>query len=164
MKKVAVVMGSDSDLPVVEKALSVLDELSVPYAVHVYSAHRTPIEARGFALHAAENGFGVVICAAGMAAHLAGAIAANTVLPVIGIPVNSGSLGGMDALLSTVQMPSGIPVATVGIDGAKNAAYLAAEILAVGDEDLAARLLRSRASSAAQVLEKDRALNRKYEG
>ncbi len=162
MKKVAIVMGSDSDLPVVEKAFGVLDEFGIPYEVHVYSAHRTPVEARAFSTHAAQNGFGVIIAAAGMAAHLAGAIAANTVLPVIGIPVKSGGLGGMDALLSTVMMPPGIPVATVGIDGAKNAAYLAAQILAVEDPELTGKIMRARASAAAQVLDKDMTLVKKY--
>ncbi len=162
MKKVAVIMGSDSDLPVAEKALDVLNEFAIPYVVHVYSAHRTPEEAKTFAEGAAENGFGVIICAAGMAAHLAGAFAANCVLPVIGIPVKSGSLGGMDALLSTVMMPSGIPVATVAIDGAKNAAYLAAEILAVGDEALAEKLRLARKKASAAVLEKDSAVFGKY--
>lgn len=161
MKKVAVVMGSDSDLPVVEKAFSVFEEFGIPYEAHVFSAHRTPEEARAFALGAAENGFGAIIAAAGMAAHLAGAIAANTVLPVIGIPVKSGGLGGLDALLSTVQMPSGIPVATVAIDGAKNAAYLAAEIIAVADGNLQAKLLASRAAAKEAVLAKDAALNKK---
>ena len=162
MKKVAVIMGSDSDLPVVQKAFDVLDELGVPYEAHVFSAHRTPAEARDFTLRARENGFGVLIAAAGMAAHLAGALAANTALPVIGIPVASGGLGGLDALLSTVQMPSGIPVATVAIDGAKNAAYLAAEILAVEDGALYERLLAVREKAAAGVLEKDRKVNEKY--
>lgn len=161
MKKVAVILGSESDLPVVEKAFGVLEELGIPYAVHIFSAHRTPAEARDFALHAAPE-FGVIICAAGMAAHLAGAIAANTVLPVIGIPINSGALGGMDALLSTVQMPSGVPVATVAVDGAKNAAYLAAEILAVGEEDLYWKLMLSRGKTSAEILEKDRKLAAKY--
>ena len=160
MKKVGIVMGSDSDMSVVEKAAEILKDFSVPYEMHVYSAHRTPEEARAFALSAAENGFGVIIAAAGMAAHLAGALAANTVLPVIGIPVKSGSLLGMDALLSTVMMPSGIPVATVAIDGAKNAAYLALEILAVGDEDLQKRVLESRKQAAEKVLEKDKKLNK----
>lgn len=155
MKKIAVIMGSDSDLPVVKKATDTLKELEIPFEVHVYSAHRTPEQARDFALHARENGFGVIICAAGMAAHLAGAFAANTTLPVIGIPCSSAKLDGMDALLSTVQMPSGIPVATVAIDGAKNAALLAAQILAVADADLAAVLDARRASEAAAVLEKD---------
>lgn len=161
MKKVGIVVGSDSDLPTVSKAFDVLDELDIPYEAHIYSAHRTPIEAKAFAESAAQNGFGVLIAAAGMAAHLAGAIAANTVLPVIGIPVKGGALGGMDALLSTVQMPSGIPVATVAIDGAKNAAYLAAEILAVSDEALAKRLVEARAAASAQVLEKDKKLAEK---
>ena len=129
MKKVALIMGSDSDLPVAEKALGVLKEFGIPYVVHVYSAHRTPEAAKTFAEGAAENGVGVIICVAGMAAHLAGAFAANCVLPVIGVPVGGGALSGMDALLSTVMMPSGVPVATVAIDGGKNAAYLAAEIL-----------------------------------
>ena len=159
MKKVGIVMGSDSDLPVVRKAEEVLKQLSVPYETHIYSAHRTPEAARAFASSAAEKGFGVLIAAAGMAAHLAGALAANTVLPVIGIPIASGALGGMDALLSTVMMPSGIPVATVAVDGAKNAAYLAAEILAVSEEDLRKKLLACREEAAAQVLEKDKKIN-----
>ena len=162
MKKVAVIMGSDSDLPVVEKAIGVLRELELPFEVRVCSAHRTPAEARDLALHAEENGFGVMIAAAGMAAHLAGAIAANCVLPVIGIPVKSGGLGGMDALLSTVQMPSGIPVAAVAIDGAKNAAYLAAEILAVSEPALADKLRALRCAAAEEVLEKDRKLSAKF--
>ncbi len=162
MKKVAVIMGSDSDLPVVEKAFGVFERFSVPFEVRVLSAHRTPAEAMDFAAHAAENGFGVIIAAAGMAAHLAGALAANTVLPVIGIPVKSGALGGMDALLSTVQMPSGIPVATVAIDGAKNAAYLAAEILALSDADLGGKLLAARREDAALVLKKNAAIQSQY--
>ena len=162
MKKVAVIMGSDSDLPVVEKAFAVFAEFSVPYEVHVFSAHRTPEEARAFSVNAAENGFGVIIAAAGMAAHLAGAIAANTALPVIGIPIKSGNLGGMDALLSTVMMPSGIPVATVAIDGAKNAAYLAVQILAVENKDLQEKLLLSRREGAKTVLKKDAELSAKY--
>ncbi len=162
MRKIAVVMGSDSDLPVVEKCFGVFEEFEIPYEVHVFSAHRTPAEAKEFAEKAGEKGFGAIVCAAGMAAHLAGAFAANTVLPVIGIPVAGGSLGGLDALLSTVMMPSGIPVATVAIDGAKNAAYLAAEILAVGDGPLTERLLAARRKSAAQVLEKDKKLSEKY--
>ena len=162
MKKVAVIMGSDSDLPVVEKALAVLDSFSVPYEVHVFSAHRTPDEARLFTASARENGFGVIIAAAGMAAHLAGAIAANTTLPVIGIPVKSAGLGGMDALLSTVQMPSGIPVATVAIDGAANAAFLAVEILSVADGTLAEALSARRASDRAKVLDKNLAVESKY--
>ncbi len=162
MKKVGIIMGSDSDLPVVEKAITTLKELSVPFEVHVFSAHRTPEEARVFSKSARENGFGVLIAAAGKAAHLAGAIAANTTLPVIGIPVKSSTLDGLDALLSTVQMPSGIPVATVAIDGAANAALLAAEILSVGDEGLAARLDDLRAESSRKVLEKDKVIYEKY--
>ncbi len=162
MKKVGIIMGSDSDLPVVEKAITTLKELSVPFEVHVFSAHRTPEEARVFSKSARENGFGALIAAAGKAAHLAGAIAANTTLPVIGIPVKSSTLDGLDALLSTVQMPSGIPVATVAIDGAANAALLAAEILSVGDEALAARLDDLRAESSRKVLEKDKAIYEKY--
>ena len=155
MKKVAVIMGSDSDLPVVEKAFSVFEEYGVPYEVHVYSAHRTPVEARTFAQNAAGNGFGVIIAAAGKAAHLAGSLAANTVLPVIGIPVKSSTLDGLDALLSTVQMPAGIPVATVAIDGAQNAALLAVQILAVADETLRDKLLDARRSATEKVLKKD---------
>lgn len=162
MKKVAIVMGSDSDLPVVSKAFEVLDEYKVPYEVHVYSAHRTPIEARDFSLNARENGFGVIIAAAGKAAHLAGAIAANTTLPVIGIPVKASVLDGMDALLSTVQMPAGIPVATVAIDGAANAALLAVEILSVSDDALAELLDSKRKSASKAVLEKDRLVAEKY--
>lgn len=155
MKKVGIIMGSDSDLPVIEKTVAVLKELNIPYEVHVYSAHRTPAEARAWTLAAREEGFGVIIAAAGMAAHLAGAIAANTTLPVIGIPCKSAALDGMDALLSTVMMPSGIPVATVAIDGGKNAALLAAEILAVADDDLAMRLDARRSAESEAVLEKD---------
>lgn len=155
MKKIGVIMGSDSDLPVVKKATDTLKELEIPFEVHVYSAHRTPEEARSFALNARAEGFGAIICAAGMAAHLAGAIAANTTLPVIGIPCSGAKLDGMDALLSTVQMPSGIPVATVAIDGAKNAALLAAEILAVSDAELAAVLDERRKKEADAVLAKD---------
>lgn len=158
MKKVGIVMGSDSDLPILRKAMDTLDELGISYEAHVYSAHRTPEQARQFALHARENGFGALIAAAGMAAHLAGAIAANSTLPVIGIPCKSTTLDGIDALLSTVQMPSGIPVATVAINGGVNAALLAAQILAVGDEALAAKLDAKRAADAAKVLEKDTAL------
>lgn len=158
MKKVGIVMGSDSDLPVIKKATDMLDSLSVPYEVHIYSAHRTPVEARDFALKARENGFGVLIAAAGMAAHLAGAIAANTTLPVIGIPCKSSVFDGMDALLSTVQMPTGIPVATVAVNGGANAALLAAEIIAVEDKSLAERLDAKRAKDAAVVLEKDAAV------
>ena len=159
MKKVGIVMGSTSDLPVVQKAADVLKEFGVPYEMHVYSAHRTPVEARDFAVNARANGFGVIIAAAGMAAHLAGAMAAGTTLPVIGIPVKS-SMDGIDALLSTVQMPSGIPVATVAIDGSKNAAYLAVEILALGDDILAAKLDSYRASTSAEILAKDKELNK----
>ena len=155
MKKVGIIMGSDSDLPIIQKATQMLDSLSVPYEVHVYSAHRTPVEARDFALNARSNGFGVLIAAAGMAAHLAGAIAANTTLPVIGIPCKSSALDGMDALLSTVQMPTGIPVATVAINGGGNAALLAAQILAVADAELAQKLDEKRANDAKAVLEKD---------
>ena len=155
MKKVGIVMGSDSDLPVIEKAVKLLRELDIPFEVHIYSAHRTPVEARDFALHARENGFGVIIAAAGMAAHLAGAIAANTTLPVIGIPCKGPVFDGMDALLSTVQMPSGIPVATVGVNNGANAALLAAEILAVEDADLAALLQLKRQHDNNAVLEKD---------
>lgn len=155
MKKVGIVMGSDSDLPIIEKTVNVLKELEIPYEVHVYSAHRTPEEARTWALSARDNGVGVIIAAAGMAAHLAGAIAANTTLPVIGIPCKSSALDGMDALLSTVMMPSGIPVATVAIDGGKNAALLAAEMLAIEDKDLASQLDKRRADEAATVLKKD---------
>ena len=159
MKKVAVIMGSDSDLPVVEKAFSVFREYGVPFEVHVYSAHRTPEEAKAFSSHAAENGFGAIIAAAGKAAHLAGALAARTVLPVIGIPVKASALDGLDALLSTVQMPGGIPVATVAINGSENAALLAAQILATGDEALALTLEAMRRDMEAAVLAKDAALN-----
>ena len=155
MKKVGIVMGSDSDLPVIQKAVDQLRALEIPFEVHVYSAHRTPVEARDFSLSAREKGFGVIIAAAGMAAHLAGAIAANTTLPVIGIPCKGPALDGMDALLSTVQMPSGIPVATVGVNNGANAALLAAQILAVEDGALADRLSARRAADTAKVLEKD---------
>lgn len=158
MKKVGIVMGSDSDLPILRKSMDTLEQLGIPYEAHVFSAHRTPEQARQFALHARENGFGALIAAAGMAAHLAGAIAANSTLPVIGIPCKSTTLDGIDALLSTVQMPSGIPVATVAINGGVNAALLAAQILAVSDEALAAKLDAKRAADAAKVLEKDAAL------
>lgn len=161
MKKVGLIMGSDSDLPVVQKAADVLEEFGVPYEMHIYSAHRTPVEAREFSTEARANGFGVIIAAAGMAAHLAGAVAAGTTLPVIGIPIKSAQLGGMDALLSTVQMPSGIPVATVAIDGAKNAAVLAVEMLALGDEALAEKLEAFRAKGTAEALAKDKKLNNK---
>lgn len=158
MKKVGIIMGSDSDLPIVKKATDMLSTLDIPFEVHVYSAHRTPVEARDFALNARKNGFGVLIAAAGMAAHLAGAIAANTTLPVIGIPCKGGMMDGLDALLSTVQMPTGIPVATVALNGAANAALLAAQIIAVEDADLAAKLDAKRASDAAGVLEKDKGI------
>ena len=162
MKKVAVIMGSDSDLPVVEKAFSVFEEYGVPYVVHVYSAHRTPIEAREFAQKAAQDGYGAIIAAAGKAAHLAGSLAANTVLPVIGIPVKSSTLDGLDALLSTVQMPAGIPVATVAIDGAQNAALLAVQILAVSDETLHEKLLSARRAATEKILKKDAEISAKY--
>ena len=155
MKKVGIVMGSDSDLPIIQKTVDMLKSLDIPYEVHVYSAHRTPVQARDFALNARENGFGVIIAAAGMAAHLAGALAANTTLPVIGIPCKSSVLDGMDALLSTVQMPSGIPVATVAINGGANAALLAAQIIALADASLAERLDAKRAKDADGVLAKD---------
>ena len=155
MKKVGIIMGSDSDLPVVEKAIKTLQSLEIPFEVHVYSAHRTPEQAKDFAVNARENGFGAIIAAAGKAAHLAGALAANTTLPVIGIPIKSSTLDGLDALLSTVQMPSGIPVATVAIDGAENAALLAAQIIAVEDKELQAKLDAKRVSDAQKVLEKD---------
>ena len=158
MKKVGIVMGSDSDLPVVEKAITTLAEYGVPYEVHVFSAHRTPVEAKEFSANARENGFGAIIAAAGMAAHLAGAIAAQTTLPVIGIPCKSTNLDGMDALLSTVQMPSGIPVATVAIDGGVNAALLCAEIFALSDDELAAKLDAKRVSDREKVLAKDAAV------
>ena len=162
MKKAAVIMGSYSDLPVVEKAITTLQELEIPCEVHVFSAHRTPVQLRVFAEQAQSNGFGVIIAAAGKAAHLAGAVAANTVLPVIGIPVKASTLDGLDALLSTVQMPAGIPVATVAIDGAVNAALLAAQILAVDDSELYARLLEQRIASAHAVLNKDEEISSKY--
>ncbi len=161
MKKVGIVMGSDSDLPVIEKAVKVLKELEVPYEVHIYSAHRTPAEARDFAVNARKNGFGAIIAAAGMAAHLAGAIAANTTLPVIGIPCKGPVFDGMDALLSTVQMPTGIPVAAVAVNGGANAALLAAQIIAVEDDALAKKLDAKRAKDAAAVLEKDRTVEEK---
>ncbi len=155
MKKVGIVMGSDSDLPVIKKATDMLDSLGVAWEAHVYSAHRTPAQARDFAVNARANGFGVLIAAAGMAAHLAGAVAANTTLPVIGIPCQGACLEGLDALLSTVQMPSGIPVATVAVNGGANAALLAAQILAVEDALLAAKLDAKRREDAAAVLAKD---------
>ena len=155
MKKVGIIMGSDSDLPIVQKAVDMLKSLEIPYEVHIYSAHRTPVEARDFAVNARENGFGALICAAGMAAHLAGAIAANTTLPVVGIPCKGGMMDGLDALLSTVQMPTGIPVATVAVNGGANAALLAVQILAVSDGELAQKLDQKRAKDAAAVLAKD---------
>ena len=156
MKKVGIIMGSDSDLPIIKIATAMLDSLEVPYEVHIYSAHRTPVEARDFALNARQNGFGALIAAAGMAAHLAGAIAANTTIPVIGIPCKSSNLDGLDALLSTVMMPTGIPVATVAIDGGANAALLAAQIIAVEDAALAKRLDEKRVADAEAVLQKDK--------
>lgn len=158
MKKVGIVMGSDSDLPIIKKATDVLTALEIPFEVHVYSAHRTPEQARDFAVNAQKNGFGVLIAAAGMAAHLAGAIAANTTLPVIGIPCKSSCFDGMDALLSTVQMPTGIPVATVAVNGGANAALLAAQIIAVGDEVLSQKLIDKRKRDAEAVLAKDAAI------
>lgn len=155
MKKVGIIMGSDSDLPVVQKAVDMLKSLEIPYEVHIYSAHRTPVQAHDFAAGARDNGFGAIICAAGMAAHLAGAIAANTTLPVIGIPCKGGMMDGLDALLSTVQMPTGIPVATVAVGGAANAALLCAQILAVEDKQLAEKLDAKRKSDAVKVLQKD---------
>lgn len=162
MKKVALVMGSDSDTPIIRRATDVLDAFGVPYEVHVYSAHRTPVEARDFTVGAKDAGFGVIIAAAGMAAHLAGAIAANTTLPVIGIPVNSGKMSGIDALLSTVQMPSGIPVATVAVDGGANAALLAIQMLAISDAELADKLVAKRSADRSTVLEKNRAIEKEF--
>lgn len=164
MKKVGIVMGSDSDLPVVSKAIDTLKEYGVPFEVHIYSAHRTPVEAKEFSSSARQNGFGAIIAAAGMAAHLAGAIAANTTLPVIGIPVQSKNLGGMDALLSTVQMPSGIPVATVAIDGATNAALLAIQMLSIEDAELAKKLDEARKAGAEKVLKKNADISASYNG
>ncbi|MBR3908942.1 MAG: 5-(carboxyamino)imidazole ribonucleotide mutase [Clostridia bacterium] len=158
MKKIGIIMGSDSDMPTVSKAVETLKSFDVPYEVHIFSAHRTPVEAREFSINARKNGFGAIIAAAGMAAHLAGAIAANTTLPVVGIPIKSGYLNGIDALLSTVQMPSGIPVATVAIDGAVNAALLCIQILAVEDAELANRLDAKRKADAEKVLEKNKAV------
>lgn len=162
MKKIGVIMGSDSDLPVVEKAVNTLKEYGVPYEVHVYSAHRTPTEAADFAMNARKNGFGAIIAAAGMAAHLAGALAARTTLPIVGIPVKSKNLDGVDALYSTVQMPSGMPVATVAIDGAVNAALLCIEMLAITDETLAAKLEGAREKGQAKVLAANRAVEEKF--
>ena len=162
MKKIGIIMGSNSDLPTVKKAVDTLKDFSVPYEIHIFSAHRTPAEAKDFSANARKNGFGVIIAAAGMAAHLAGAIAANTTLPVIGIPIKSGYLNGIDALLSTVQMPSGIPVATVAIDGAANAALLAVQILAVEDENLANLLDNKRKADAQKVLDKNSAIEEQF--
>lgn len=162
MKKVAIVMGSDSDLKVVEKAIATLKDYGIETDVHVFSAHRTPAEARDFTLSARENGIGVIIACAGKAAHLAGAVAANTTLPVIGIPIKSSALEGIDALLSTVQMPTGIPVATVAIDGAENAALLAVQILAVEDKTLADKLLSAREIKKAAILAKDKEINERF--
>ncbi len=162
MKKIGIIMGSDSDLPIVSKAVDTLKSFGVPYEIHVFSAHRTPAEAKEFSSNARANGFGAIIAAAGMAAHLAGAIAANTTLPVIGIPVNSGKLNGIDALLSTVQMPSGIPVATVAIDGAVNAALLCIQILAVTDSELAEKLDNKRKADSQKVLEKNAAIEQQF--
>ncbi len=164
MKKVGIIMGSDSDLPVVEKAIDTLKALEVPFEVHIYSAHRTPVEARDFSMNARTNGFGAIIAAAGKAAHLAGAIAANTTVPVIGIPVKSSTLDGLDALLSTVQMPGGIPVATVAIDGAQNAALLAAQIIAVEDSALAEKLDAQRRAAMENVLKKNAEIAEKFNG
>ena len=163
MKKVAILMGSDSDFGVMSKAVSVLKEFDIPVEVHVYSAHRTPEKVAEFASNAKDNGFGVIIAGAGMAAALAGVVAGHTTLPVIGVPLKSNVLEGVDALLSTVMMPSGIPVATVAIDGSKNAAYLAAQILAVGDEELAKKVLENRQKQSAAVLVKDQELQEKVQ-
>lgn len=162
MKKIGIIMGSDSDLPVVEKAMTTLDEFGVPYEVHVFSAHRTPAEAKDFSANARKNGFGAIIAAAGKAAHLAGAIAANTTLPVIGIPVKASTLDGLDALLSTVQMPTGIPVATVAIDGAANAALLALQILSVSDDEVAAKLDAQRKTASENVLKKNAEIEKRF--
>ena len=162
MRKIGIIMGSDSDLPIVQKAIDTLKEFEVPFEVHVYSAHRTPVEAKDFATGARENGFGAIIAAAGMAAHLAGAMAANTTLPVIGIPVSTKYFGGMDALLSTVQMPSGMPVATVAVDGAANAALLAIQILAVEDAALAKKLDDKRRAGAETVLAKNAKIEEQF--
>ena len=159
MKKVAVIMGSDSDLPVLEACFKTLKKLDIPYEAHVYSAHRTPAEAAAFAKNARDNGFGVIIAAAGKAAHLAGSLAAQSILPVIGIPVKASVLDGMDALLSTVQMPGGIPVATVAINGSENAALLAAQMIALSDDELAGKLLNMRQEMHEAVIRKDAALN-----
>lgn len=162
MKKVAIIMGSDSDLPIIEKAIDILKDFSIPFEVHIYSAHRTPEKAIEFSKNAEKNGFGVIIAAAGMAAHLAGVIAANTILPIIGIPCKSQNLEGIDALLSTVQMPSGIPVATVAINGGVNAALLSIEILAVNDKELSKKLKEKRIKDSEAVLKKDITINEKF--
>lgn len=162
MKKIGIVMGSDSDLAIAEKAADTLKELGVPFEVHVYSAHRTPVQAADFAKNARQNGFGAIIAFAGKAAHLAGALAANTTLPVIGVPVKSSTLDGIDALLSTVQMPSGIPVATVAIDGAVNAALLSVQMLAIEDEEAAVKLEEKRAKDAKKVLAKDEDISARF--
>lgn len=162
MKKVAVIMGSDSDLPIVDKGIQILKNYNVPFEVHIYSAHRTPEQTKEFSINARKNGFGVIIAAAGKAAHLAGSIAANTTLPVIGIPIKSSTLDGLDALLSTVQMPQGMPVATVAIDGAENAALLAIQILSVLDESLAKKLDEKRKENILNILEKDSIISKKY--
>ena len=162
MKKVGIIMGSDSDLPIIEKAIDILKDFSIPFEVHIYSAHRTPEKAIEFSKNAEKNGFGVIIAAAGMAAHLAGVIAANTIIPVIGIPCKSQNLEGIDALLSTVQMPSGIPVATVAINGGVNAALLSIEILAVNDKELSKKLKEKRSKDSEAVLKKDIAINEKF--
>lgn len=162
MKKVGIVMGSASDLPVVKKAIDVLASMEVPFEVHVYSAHRTPVEATDFAANAKKNGFGVIIAAAGMAAHLAGVLASKTTLPVIGIPCKSSNLDGLDALLATVQMPTGIPVATVAIDGAANAALIACQILALSDEALAEKLENKREADKNAVLEKNQEIENQF--
>ena len=162
MKKVGIIIGSDSDLPIIEKAIDILKDFSIPFEVHIYSAHRTPEKAIEFSKNAEKNGFGVIIAAAGMAAHLAGVIAANTIIPVIGIPCKSQNLEGIDALLSTVQMPSGIPVATVAINGGVNAALLSIEILAVNDKELSKKLKEKRIKDSEAVLKKDIAINEKF--
>lgn len=161
MKKVAVIMGSDSDLPIVEKAFAILSDFDIPYEVHIMSAHRTPMDVNYFISSAEENGFGVIIACAGMAAHLAGVCASYTTLPVIGVPLKGGAMDGLDSLLSTVQMPSGIPVASVAINGAANAAFLAAEIIALADDDLSCKLKAYRTGAAQKVREKDANLNKK---
>lgn len=162
MKKVGILMGSDSDLPILEKTANILNEFEVPFEMHVYSAHRTPEQAINFAINAEENGFGVLICAAGMAAHLAGVVAGHTTLPVIGIPCKSTCLDGMDALLSTVMMPSGIPVATVAINGGANAGILAVEMLAISDKDLSLKLKQKREKDTLKVLEKNKNIEEQF--